>query len=257
MPYDVFAIKYAQRDARRPEHFIGGDPHDGAMPMDYFVWAIVGDGRMFVVDTGFERPDAEARARTLLRTASEAVSLIGVDAGSVPEVILTHVHYDHAGGIGQFPGARFHVQDREMAYATGRHMTKPVFSHAFTGRHIADLVLAVHDQRVTFHDGDAVLAPGVTVHLIGGHTDGLQAVRIETDRGPVVLASDATHYYENMQTGRPFPIVFNVGAMVVGWDRLRELAGDGVVVPGHDPLVFQRFPAADPALAGAAVRIEC
>jgi glyoxylase-like metal-dependent hydrolase (beta-lactamase superfamily II) len=116
--------------------------------------------------------------------------------------------------------------------------------------------MAVHAKRVEFHDGDAELAPGISVHHIGGHTDGLQAVRVETAAGPLVLASDASHYYENMEAARPFPIVFDVPAMIAGYDRLRALAGPGgVIVPGHDPMVFERHPPADPSLSGVAVRL--
>jgi len=255
--YKVYAIKYAERDARRPEHFLGGDPHDVPMPMDYFVWAVVGRTQTWVVDTGFGATDATRRKRTLVRTASDGLAIVGIDASTVTDVILTHLHYDHVGGFDQFPAARFHLQDREMAFATGRHMTRSTFSHAFTASHIADVVLAVHESRVVFHDGDDELVPGLSVHLIGGHTDGLQVVRVVTEGGVVVLASDASHYYENMDTARPFPIVFDVGAMVEGYDRLRRLAGPaGVIVPGHDPDVLRRFPVAAPGLDGIAVGLD-
>jgi glyoxylase-like metal-dependent hydrolase (beta-lactamase superfamily II) len=254
--YEVYAVKYAERDARRPDHFLGGDPHDVPMPMDYFVWAIVGRDRTIVVDTGFNSHDAATRNRRLLRTAAEGLAMIGVDASAAPEVILTHLHYDHVGGFDQFPNAHFHLQDREMAFATGRNMIESEFSHPFTARHVAEMVMAVHAKRVRFHDGDAELAAGVSLHHIGGHTDGLQAVRVNTATGPLVLASDATHYYENMEATRPFPVVFDVPAMVAGYDRLRTLAGSGgVIVPGHDPMVFERQPPADPALSGIAVRL--
>ena len=121
--YEVYAVKCAERDARRPEHFLGGDPHDVPMPMDYFVWAIVGRVRTIVVDTGFNTDDAESRKRRLLRTAADGLAMVGVDAASTADVILTHLHYDHAGGLDQFGNARFHVQDREMSFATGRQMT--------------------------------------------------------------------------------------------------------------------------------------
>ena len=255
--YEVFAVKYAERPGRRPEHFIGGDPHDTPMPMDYFVWVIVGRGRTILVDTGFEAADADARGRTLVRTSVAALACVGVDASSIEDIVLTHLHYDHAGGLGRFPNARLHLQDREMAYATGRQMTVPFFAHAYTGRHVADVVLAVHDGRVAFHDGDSVLADGITLHHVGGHTDGLQVVRVDTGRGVVVLASDSTHYYENFERCRPFPIVFDVGDMVAGYGRLRALAGaDGVIVPGHDPQVLERFPSADGASSGVAVRLS-
>jgi glyoxylase-like metal-dependent hydrolase (beta-lactamase superfamily II) len=255
--YQVYAVKYAERDARRPEHFLGGDPHDGPMPMDYFVWAVVGGGTTWVVDTGFAEPDAARRNRRLLRSTTEALATVGVDAAQVTDVVLTHFHYDHIGGWDQFPAARFHVQDREMAYATGRHMTRGPLNHSFTADHVAGLVRTVHDGRVVFHDGDDELGTGLSVHLIGGHTDGLQVVRVETPEGALVLASDASHYYENIETGRPFPIVFDVGAMVQGYDTLRRLASTPeAIVPGHDPLVLQRYRPVAPELDGVAVRLD-
>ena len=255
--YEVYAVKYAERDGVRGEHFLDGDPHeDDPMPMDYFVWAIVGGGRTWVVDTGFGQHDADARGRRLLRSAADGLALIGVDAELASDVIITHLHYDHVGGFDQFPGARFHVQDREVAYATGRHMTTRALNHAFTSQHIADFVLAVHAGRVVFHDGDAQLAPGLTVHHVGGHTDGLQIVRVHTAKGWLVLASDASHFYENMDAVRPFPIVFHIGDMLDGYRRMRELAGaEQLIVPGHDPEVLKRFPPVSADLDGIACRL--
>jgi glyoxylase-like metal-dependent hydrolase (beta-lactamase superfamily II) len=250
-------VKYAERDARRPEHFLGGDPHDAPMPMDYFVWAVVSDQETWVVDTGFGTLDATRRNRRLLRTAADALATIGVDAMVVTDVILTHAHYDHAGGLDHFPNARFHVQEREMAFATGRPMTEPAQAHGFTAEHVAALVHLVHEGRVVFHDGDEELAPGLSVHLLGGHTDGMQVVRVDAGDSALVLASDATHYYENFETARPFPIVYDVDAMIDGWATLRRLASDDeAIVPGHDPLVLAHYPAASPQLEGVAARLD-
>ena len=262
--YAVYAVKYAERDARRSDHFhpdfpaAPDDPHDDlSMPMDYFVWAIVGRPGTWVVDTGFGPDDALRRERRLLRSAAEGLALIGVDAATVADVIITHLHYDHVGGFDQFPAARFHVQDREVAFATGRNMLTPGQQHGFTPQHVADFVLAVHAGRVVFHDGDDELAPGITVHHVGGHTDGLQVVRVHTADGWLVLASDATHYYENLETGRPFHIVFDVAAMLDGFERVRSLADDADrYVPGHDPEVLRRHRVAGPALDGIAVRLD-
>lgn len=255
--YNVYAVKYAERDARRGEHFIGGDPHDTPMPMDYFVWAVIGPDRTWVVDTGFGELDASTRGRRLVRTVTEALATVGVDAAAVTDVIITHLHYDHVGGHGEFPQARFHLQDREMAFATGRHMTRRALNHAFTASHIAAMVMLVHEGRVVFHDRDDELAPGLTVHHVGGHTDGLQVVRVRTETGWLVLASDATHYYENLEAARPFPIAFDIGAMLEAFDTLERLADrPELIVPGHDPLVFDRFEVAGPGLEGVAVRLD-
>jgi glyoxylase-like metal-dependent hydrolase (beta-lactamase superfamily II) len=137
--YEVYAVKYAERDARRGDHFhpdfpaAPGDPHDDvSMPMDYFVWAVVGEHGTWVVDTGFGPDDATRRERRLLRSAADGLALVGIDAARVADVIITHLHYDHVGGFDQFPAARFHVQDREVAFATGRTMLVPAQQHGFT-----------------------------------------------------------------------------------------------------------------------------
>jgi len=119
------------------------------------------------------------------------------------------------------------------------------------------MVRKVYQGRVTFHDGDAELAPGLSLHKIGGHTKGLQAVRVHTRVGWIVLASDASHLYANMHEKRPFPIVHDVGRMVEGYRRLRELAdAPELIVPGHDPLVMERYVAAEAGLEGIAVRLD-
>lgn len=94
---------------------------------------------------------------------------------------------------------------------------------------------------------------GVTVHHVGGHTPGLQVVRIRTVRGHAVIASDASHFEANLREDRPFSIVHTLPAMYDAFDRVRELADDlDLIVPGHDPIVLQRFPA-DPSERGGAV----
>lgn len=245
--YEVFAVRYATRDAVRREHFLGpppgDDPHDGPMPMDYFVWVVRNGDRAFVVDTGFEQVDADKRNRRLLCRASEGVAALGVEAAAGPDILMTHLHYDHAGGLTQFPASRIHLQDDEMRFATGRCMTEPAIAHAFEADHIAHMVHRVFARQAVFHDGDAEIAPGVSLHRVGGHTLGLQVVRVHTRVGWIVLASDACHYYENFTAGHPFPIVHDLGAYLDAYRRLRELADDeAFIVPGHDPLVRARYP---------------
>jgi glyoxylase-like metal-dependent hydrolase (beta-lactamase superfamily II) len=255
--YEVFAIKYAHHARRASENFIGGDPHDGPMPLDYFVWLIRGGGREVVVDTGFSSAMATKRGRDHLRCPTEGLKLLGTDSQSVKDVVITHLHYDHVGNFDLFPGATLHLQDLEMRYATGRHMAHEPFRGAYEVEDVVGMVRRVYAGRVRFHEGDAELLPGLSIHLIGGHTMGLQAVRVATRRGAVVLASDASHFYANMEQTRPFPIVFSVADMVAGYERLRSLAASPEhIIPGHDPLVMQRYPAPSKALEGIVVRLD-
>ena len=255
--YEVYAIKYAHHARRASENFIGGDPHDGPMPLDYFVWLIRGEGREIVVDTGFSAPMAAKRQRDHLRCPTEGLGLLDIDSKKIKDVVITHLHYDHVGNFDLFPAATFHLQDLEMNYATGRHMGKPVFSGAYELEDVVGMVRRVYAGRVRFHDGDAELAPGLSLHLIGGHTMGLQVVRVATRRGWVVVASDASHFYANMEQIRPFPIVYSVADMVEGYERLRALADSPAhIIPGHDPLVLERYPAPSAALQGIVARLD-
>ena len=163
---------------------------------------------------------------------------MGVDLRSVEDVVITHLHYDHAGTMPDFANARFHVQATEMAFATGPAMLDDGERWAFSADHVCDMVRLLYDGRVVFHDEDADIAPGITLHRLPGHTDGLQVVRVPTRRGIVVLASDSTHFYENFARRSPFPICFSEADTLASYARLEQLAdSEDHVIPGHDPLV--------------------
>ena len=253
--YELYAIKYAEREGRRGEHFYGGDPHDAPMPMDYFVWAAVAPEQTVVVDCGFTAETAARRGRTILRTPGEGLRLLGIDSAAIRHVILTHFHFDHVGNIAEFPNATFVVQDREMAFWTGRYAGKVAIRAIVEPEDVLALVRQNFAGRVRFVDGSAEIVPGISVHHVGGHAAGLQVVAVQTARGTVVLASDATHYYANMDEDRPFRIVSNLPQMYDAFETVRTLAGSpDRIIPGHDPLVLERYPAV-PGLKGIAARL--
>jgi glyoxylase-like metal-dependent hydrolase (beta-lactamase superfamily II) len=227
--------------------------------MDYFVWAVMDEaGRAIVVDAGFRPETARLRGRELLADPIEVLAALDIVAGDVRDVVLTHLHYDHSGYLGAFPRARFWVQEAELAFWTGRYAARGEIGHTVTPEDIVELVRLNFERRVRFVDGDEELAPGITLHRVGGHAPGLQVVRVQTSGGPVVLASDATHFYANLQEDRPFSIVHSLPGMYDAFDRVRELAGgdDERIVPGHDPLVLERYAAPTPELAGLAVELR-
>jgi hypothetical protein len=139
--YEVFALRYAENPAQpAARNFIDGDAHDKLMPLDYFIWLIRGPDRAYVVDTGFDGQAAKQRSRVLLASPGGLLSSLGVDSEQVSDVIVTHMHYDHCGNRELFSRARFHLQDREMAYATGRCMCHPALSSLFDVRDVAAMV---------------------------------------------------------------------------------------------------------------------
>jgi glyoxylase-like metal-dependent hydrolase (beta-lactamase superfamily II) len=265
--YEVHAVKYAHLPRKAWEVQINPDPHDADFPMDYFVWVAIPldesgkraiGGKPIVIDTGFNAQVARKRGREVKTNPADLLKHLDIDADEVEDVIVTHLHYDHIGNWDRFPKARFHVQDKEMNFATGRHMCHGAFCHAYEVEDIVGMVRALYGQRVVFHDGDEEIQPGLSVHLIGGHTMGIQSVRVMTRNGWLVLASDASHYFWGIKNDKLFSIVFSVADMLAGYDKLKKLAEGRVemVIPGHDAEVTKRFPASKKGLEGVCVRLD-
>ncbi|HEX4986807.1 MAG TPA: N-acyl homoserine lactonase family protein [Burkholderiales bacterium] len=255
--YEVHAIKYAQLMRRSPDNFLGGDEHDVEMPLNYYVWVVSNAQRTIVVDTGFNEAMASKRKRTITRPVAEGIKALGFQPEAIRDVVVTHMHYDHAGNIPLFPNARYHLQDKEMEFATGRCMCHGLMRHGYEADDVVHLVRCVFDQRVQFHDGASQIAPGVELHHIGGHTRGMQSVRVRTKRGWVVLASDASHFYAHMEQDRAFPILYSLADMLEGFNTLRRLAtSPRHIIPGHDPLVMARYPQAGPGLQDWIARLD-
>ncbi|NNF90820.1 MAG: N-acyl homoserine lactonase family protein [Boseongicola sp.] len=242
--WEVHAVKYADRNARvRADSFIFDDNHDQPHPMDYFMWVLRSENRTILVDTGYDTAEGQRRDRPVRMDPDMALAPLGLSAGDITEIIVTHLHYDHAGGLHLFPNATLHLQAAEMAYATGPCMCHDVLQMPFTADHVCEAIRRLYSGRVIFHEGDGQIAEGVTVHCIGGHSRGLQAVRVKTASGWMVLASDAAHYYENVLLRKPFPIVVDLEDMMRGFDTLRSLASrTDLIIPGHDPIIRRIFP---------------
>lgn len=177
--YEVYALRYATQPERSAaENFIFADPHDTVpMPLDFFLWVIKGHGRAWVVDTGFDAHTARKRQRTYLQHPSVLLREVDVEASQVEDVVITHMHYDHCANMSGFPNARFHIQEDEMAYCTGRCMSHEVLRKPFEVRDVQAAISCLFEGRLTFHKGRSVLAQGIVLHQVGGHTKGQKVNR--------------------------------------------------------------------------------
>jgi len=246
---EVYAIKYAELlTGHRREYFYGGTESRGdePMPLSYYVWLVRDADHVVLVDTGFAERTATTRSRRWLRSPPDSLRRLGIEPAEVTDVVLTHLHYDHVGATSDYPRARFVVQDAEMAFWTGRSLPRTQYGRLIETEDLADLVRLNHAGRLHFVDGVEEIRPGVAVRLVGGHTKGLQIVVVDTADDRVVLASDAAHFWENIDTDTPFGVVHDVSDMYRAFDTIRALvSAPDRVIPGHDPLVAERFPAVD------------
>ena len=246
--YEVYALKYSERDTTACQFFYRESSH-AKLTLDYFVWLILGGPHPVLVDTGF--PEDEARKRGMRNYVSPAamVERAGVKPADVPMALITHLHYDHWAGHGLFPNAQYWMQRDEVAFWTGPFAGTPAFRQSANVDSLARLVTLNYADRVRIIDGDREVLPGLRLHRVGGHTAGLQIVSVQTARGPVVLTSDASHFYHNVEKRQPVQIITSLPEMLTAFETIDALAGsERLIVAGHDPLVADRFKPVEPGI---------
>jgi glyoxylase-like metal-dependent hydrolase (beta-lactamase superfamily II) len=246
--YQVYALRYAERDTTAGQFFYR-EPSQERITLHFYVWAILGGPHPVVLDTGFTEEDARRREARGWVSPAEMLARIGLRAAELPLVLVSHLHWDHWDGYRFFPGARFWIQQEEVAFWTGLAGGYATYRQLAEAEALADLVRINYGGRVQLVRGDVPVLPGITAHWVGGHTAGLQVVSVETARGPVVLTSDASHFYRNIERRDPVQIITSLPEMLRGFDRIDALAGSPArVVTGHDPEVARRFDEVEPGI---------
>jgi glyoxylase-like metal-dependent hydrolase (beta-lactamase superfamily II) len=246
---DVLAVRYGQRVTSRAESYLNfhlyGEP-DAPLDIDYFFWVIREPGiAVTLVDTGFAPEVGDRRRRAHWATPAGALPGLGIAPADVTTVVISHAHWDHIGNLGQFPRAAIVMAQAEYDFWTSPMATRAHFAAHSEAAEIALLASARADGRITLFTGQHALAPGVDLIEVGGHTPGQLLVAVTTGTGTTVLASDALHFYEEVERDRPFAILADLPAMYRAYDTLAQLASQpGThLVAGHDPAVRARFAA--------------
>jgi glyoxylase-like metal-dependent hydrolase (beta-lactamase superfamily II) len=246
--YDVYALKYAERDTTACQFFYREASH-APITLHYYIWLILGGPHPILVDTGFLDDDARERGMRNYVSPAAIVERAGVNPVDVPIALITHLHYDHWAGHSLFPDAEFWIQREEVAFWTGPFAGYQAFRQSANARALARLAPLSEAGRVKVIDGDRPVLPGITVHRVGGHTAGLQIVTVETARGAVVLTSDASHFYRNVETRQPVQIITSLPEMLAAFETIHALAGaPELIVAGHDPEVADRFSPVEPGI---------
>lgn len=242
--YEVLAIRFGTIPEFRVSGLVAGADPARRMDIPVMVWLLRGGGRQVLVDSGFhqQRFVEQWKVRNF-RSPADAVRAAGVQPGEITDVIITHAHWDHAGGIDLFPNATIWIQKEEYAYYTGEAWHTRGARGGIDEEHMLALVRANMQGRVRFVDGDnREVIPGVRCYTGGRHTRASQYVGVATAGGTAVITSDNVYLYENLEKRAPIAQTLDAARNLAAMDRIRDIAsGPSFIVPGHDPAVFDRF----------------
>jgi len=244
--YDVYAVRFATIANFPVSSLVAGADRARRADIAMTIWVLKGvDGRIAIVDSGFHR-DRWFQQFTVkdFVTPSDALAPLGIQAADVTDIFLTHMHWDHAGGIDLFPSARVWIQKDEYEYYTGEAWQSRSTHGGIDADDVAAIVKRNIDGKVSFVRGDDETSiSGVTFGIGGKHTWQSQFVTART-RGDrtVVLASDNMYLYENLDTHTAVAQTLDAASNLRTQDRMRSIAGTpALIIPGHDPAVFNRF----------------
>ena len=242
--YTVDAVRYGTIVEFPLRGLVAGADPSRKMDIAMIVWLVRGNGRNILVDSGFYREQFFKQWKiTDFKKPSEAIAAAGVQPEDITDVIVTHMHWDHADGADLFPKARIWLQSDEYTYYTGEAWHGKRTHGGIDPDDVLSYVKMNMDGRLSFVNGDnQEIIPGITCFIGGKHTYASQFVSVITAKGTVVLASDNVYLYENLDKHVPIAATLDPESNLKAQDRMRTIATEKtLIIPGHDPAIFERF----------------
>jgi glyoxylase-like metal-dependent hydrolase (beta-lactamase superfamily II) len=244
--YEVYAVRFATIANFRVASLVAGADPARRMDIAMMIWVLKGiDGRVAIVDSGFHREQyfRQFAVKDYIKP-SDAIAPLGLKPESVTDLIVSHMHWDHAGGIDLFPSARVWIQKDEYDYYTGDAWQSPNTHGGIDPDDVQAIVKRNIAGKVSFVRGDdETTISGLSFNIGGKHTWASQYVGVQTPKSTVVIASDNMYLYENLDAHKPIAQTLDAVSNLRAQDRMRSLASElRFVIPGHDAAVFERFP---------------
>jgi glyoxylase-like metal-dependent hydrolase (beta-lactamase superfamily II) len=242
--YEIYALKYAGPLTSSGAFIMWRKDWEKQVQRNYYLWCLRGGRETVIVDAGV--PPDLARTKNLNGYVNpvEVLSRIGVKAGEVRHLVLTHIHWDHSSGVVLFPNATVYVQEEEFKFAIQDPIAnRPVFAATADPHSKAYIASLEGTKRLALLKGDREILPGIECLLAPGHTVALQAVAVKTSKGTAIVGSDCAHTFQNYQEDWPSCLIVDLVGWMKSYDKLRKKASSpDLLFPGHDPLMTSNYP---------------
>ncbi len=242
--YEIYAVRYAGPFERPLAKVLWNTDWERKIEIHYYLWAVKGEDRAVIVDCGVSPSLAQEMGLEGYINPVDLLGEVGIQASEVREVVITHIHFDHADGTGLFPEATFYVQEKEFNFWMKDPVAKkpPFLMLSAPGRN-KGLAKLEGTERLVLLRGDVVLKPGIELLLAPGHTPGLQVVAVNTARGVAIVGSDCAHVFRNYDEEIPSVFITDMIAWMRTYDRLKSKASSpDLLFPGHDLKMATDYP---------------
>jgi len=250
--YEIYAIRYATLPGFPVSELVPDAGPDRKLDIAMMIWLIRGNGRNILLDSGFyhDRFFKDWHVNDFVKP-SDTLKPLGLKPEDITDVIISHMHWDHADGMDLFPNARIWIQKDELQYYAGEAWQSKDTHGGIDPDDVLTLVKLNTQGRVGMVNGDAQeILPGITCYTGGRHTYASQYIGVNTSAGTVVLASDNLYLYENLEKHLPIAETLDAASNLRAQDRMKQIASrPGLIIPGHDPAVIAKFPNVTPGIA--------
>lgn len=251
--YEIYEIEY-EKDTWKPlvpEIAVGATVNDTLQANGAF-WLLKGNnGKTILVDAGCINKNPHKN----YSMPDIALHRLGIKAEDITDIVLTHTHWDHIGGIHLFPNAMVWLQEADYDYFVGTAWQPGGFIDGLDKQDVFKIVQKNLDGKLTLVKGDSIeIISGIRVFIGSKHTYESQYVLVNGTSGNTIIASDNIWFYANLQYLLPIPhYTFDPAAYVHQMKRMKTLVSDvNLIIPGHDAAVFTKFP----KVAEGVVKIE-
>lgn len=245
--YEIYALKFATLNFKMPISFSAvGSTSTDSTGICYMVYLLKGNnGRTILVDAGFTETPAMYNMQAFTYIQPDSVlKLININPTDITDLIITHPHWDHIGGIDLFPKAMLWMQEKDYNYFVGAAWQKEGDNSGFNSKDVYKIIQKNINKQLTLVKGDSVeIIPGIRVFTGSRHTYESQYVLVGSGSDKVIIASDNSWYYYNLTSLLSIPITFDQKAYIENLKRMKSMVKNiDMIIPGHDPLVFSKFP---------------